>query len=171
MHHTDSHRPPCRCRECSNQYCVVYIVVVFFVVVVIVIIIAIAVASVVFATIAAAVVAVIAPAIAVAITTATTARLCCSRRWLVVALLSAVRFCHRTPSCDRRRSHCRPLFAANRRPSSPPPPLPLPPGRHRLHRHHCGQTRRHQMPKKEATAAVPPSYQRQHQREFIYKSR
>jgi hypothetical protein len=33
-------------------------------------------------------------------TTTTAARLCCSRRWLVVALLSAVRFCHCTPSCD-----------------------------------------------------------------------
>jgi hypothetical protein len=27
--------------------------------------------------------------------------------WLVVALLSAVRFCHHMPSCDRKRSHCR----------------------------------------------------------------
>jgi hypothetical protein len=26
--------------------------------------------------------------------------------WLVVALLSTVRFCHRMPSCDRQRSHC-----------------------------------------------------------------
>jgi hypothetical protein len=38
---------------------------------------------------------------------------CCRRRcrrsavhWLVVALLSTVRLCHRMPSCDRRRSHC-----------------------------------------------------------------
>ena len=26
--------------------------------------------------------------------------------WLVVALLSAVQFCHRIPSCNPRRSHC-----------------------------------------------------------------
>ncbi len=40
----------------------------------------------------------------------TTARVCCSRHWLVVALLSAVRYHHRTPSCDRQRSRCRPLL-------------------------------------------------------------
>jgi hypothetical protein len=64
-------------------------------------------------------------------------------------------------------------FAANRRPSPPPPPLPLtlPPGRHRLHRHHRGQTRRRPLPKKEATAATPPAYQRQHQDENVHKSR
>ena len=32
-----------------------------------------------------------------------------SVRWLVVALFSTVRFRHRMPSCDRRRSRCRPL--------------------------------------------------------------
>jgi hypothetical protein len=37
---------------------------------------------------------------------------------LVVALLSAVRFRHRMPSCDH---HCLP--------PSPPPPPPMPPGR------------------------------------------
>jgi hypothetical protein len=58
-------------------------------------------------------------------------------------------------------------FAANRCPSPPPPPLPLPLGRHRLHRRHCGQTRHHQMPKKEATAAAPPVYQWQHQGEIF----
>jgi hypothetical protein len=66
-------------------------------------------------------------------------------------------------------------FAANRRPSPPPPPLPLPlplpPGHHRLQRHHRGQTRRRKLLKKEATAAAPPAYQRQHQRENVYKSR
>jgi hypothetical protein len=68
------------------------------------------VAAIVFAAAATVVVALIAAVVAVAITTTTTARLCCSRCWLVVALLSAVRFCHRTPSCDRRRSYCRPLL-------------------------------------------------------------
>jgi hypothetical protein len=62
-------------------------------------------------------------------------------------------------------------FAADRRPLPPPPPLLLPLGHHRLHRHHCGQTHRRQMPKKEATAAAPPGYQWQHQRENVYKSR
>ncbi len=62
-------------------------------------------------------------------------------------------------------------FAANRRPSPPPPPLSLPPGRHRLHHHHRGQTCRRHLPKKEATAAAPPAYQRQHQRQNVYKSR
>jgi hypothetical protein len=65
-------------------------------------------------------------------------------------------------------------FAANRRPSLPPPPLSLPPGRHRLHRlhrHHRGQTFCCPLPKKEATAAAPPAYQRQHQCQNVYKSR
>jgi hypothetical protein len=64
-------------------------------------------------------------------------------------------------------------FAANRHPLPPPLPLPLPllPGRHRLHRRHCGQTPHRPLPKKEATAAAPPTYQRQHQRENVYKSR
>jgi hypothetical protein len=62
-------------------------------------------------------------------------------------------------------------FAANHRPSLPPPPLPLLPGRHHLHRHHCGQTCQCSLPKKEATTAAPPAYQQQHQRENIYKSR
>jgi hypothetical protein len=39
-------------------------------------------------------------------------------------------------------------FATNCRPLLPPPPLPLPPGHHRLHRHHCGQTSRRPLPKK-----------------------
>jgi hypothetical protein len=62
-------------------------------------------------------------------------------------------------------------LAANRRPLPPPPPLPLPPGRHCLHRYHRGQTCRRSLPKKEATAAAPPAYQWQHQRENVYKSR
>jgi hypothetical protein len=63
------------------------------------------------------------------------------------------------------------IFAANHRPLPPPPPLPLPPGHHHLHRHHHGQTCRHSLPKKEATAAAPPAYQQQQQRENVYKSR
>jgi len=43
-------------------------------------------------------------------------------RWLVVALLSAVRFCHRMPSCDHQRSRCRPLSPINCLPPPPPPP-------------------------------------------------
>jgi hypothetical protein len=62
-------------------------------------------------------------------------------------------------------------FAANRRPSPPPPPLPLTPSHHRLHRHHRGQTCHRPLPKKEARAAAPPAYQRQHQRENVYMSR
>ena len=62
-------------------------------------------------------------------------------------------------------------FAVNCRPMPPPPPLPLPPSRHHLHRHHRGQTHRRPLPKKEATAAAPPAYQQQHQRENVYKSR
>jgi hypothetical protein len=49
--------------------------------------------------------------------------------WLVVALLSAVRFRHRMPSCDHQRSRCRPLSPINCLPPPPPPPPPLPPGR------------------------------------------
>jgi ABC-type transport system involved in multi-copper enzyme maturation permease subunit len=56
-------------------------------------------------------------------------------------------------------------------PSPPLPPLPLPPGHHRLHCHHRGQTCCHPLPKKEATAAAPPAYQWQHQLENVYKSR
>jgi hypothetical protein len=49
----------------------------------------------------------------------------CRRRraavcWLVVALLSAVRFRHRMPSCNHQRSRCRPLSPINCLP--PPPP-------------------------------------------------
>jgi hypothetical protein len=44
--------------------------------------------------------------------------------WLVVALLSAVRFRHRTPSCDRQSSCCRPLL----------PPI-------FVHRRHCRRCR------------------------------
>jgi hypothetical protein len=33
-----------------------------------------------------------------------------SHRWLVVVLLSAVRYSHRTPSCDHQCSRCRPLL-------------------------------------------------------------
>jgi hypothetical protein len=44
---------------------------------------------------------------------------------LVVALLSAVRFRHRMPSCDHLRSRCRPLSPINCLPPPPPPPLPL----------------------------------------------
>jgi hypothetical protein len=64
-------------------------------------------------------------------------------------------------------------FAANHCPSPQPPPLPLLmlPGRHRLHHHHYGQTCQRSLPKKEATAAAPPVYQRQHQCEKVYKSR
>ena len=39
--------------------------------------------------------------IAIAVAIAATAHLCCSHCWLVVVLLSAIRFCHHTPSCDR----------------------------------------------------------------------
>ena len=39
-------------------------------------------------------------------------------RWLVVALLSAVRFRHHMPSCDHQRSSCRPLSLIN---CLPPP--------------------------------------------------
>jgi hypothetical protein len=62
-------------------------------------------------------------------------------------------------------------FAINRHQLPPLPRLPLPPGHHRLHCHHHGQTRHHQLPKKEATAAAAPAYQRQHQRENVYKSK
>jgi hypothetical protein len=51
-----------------------------------------------------------AAAIAVAIAATTTACLCFSRCWLVVALFSAVSFCHRTPSCNRQPSRCWPLL-------------------------------------------------------------
>jgi hypothetical protein len=61
-------------------------------------------------------------------------------------------------------------FAANPCPLPPPPPLLLPPGRHRLYRHHRGQTHHRPLPKKEATAAAPPAYQWQHQRENVCKS-
>jgi hypothetical protein len=64
-----------------------------------------------------------AAAVAVAIAATATARLCFSRRWLVAALFSAVRFCHRTPSWDRQRSRCRPLS----------PPIVV----HRRHRRRC----------------------------------
>jgi hypothetical protein len=43
-------------------------------------------------------------------------------------------------------------------PSPPLLPLPLPLGCHCLHRHHHGQTCRHPLPKKIATAAAPPAY-------------
>ena len=62
------------------------------------------------------------------------ALLCCHHRrraavrWLVVALLSAVQFCHRMPSCNHQRSHCRPLVPISCLPPPPPPPPPLPPG-------------------------------------------
>ncbi len=98
---------------------VVAIIIVFAVVVLVIIIIIIAIA-----TVAAAVVAIITAAVAVTIATTTTARFCCSRCWLIVALLSANRFCHRTPSCNRQRSHCRPLF----------PPIIV-------HRRHCRRCR------------------------------
>ncbi len=62
-------------------------------------------------------------------------------------------------------------FAAKHRPLPQAPLLPLPPGHHHLHRHHCGQTCRRSLPKKEATAAAPPAYQRQHQCDIVYKSR
>jgi hypothetical protein len=35
-------------------------------------------------------------------------------------------------------------FAANHRPSLPPPPLPLPPGCHRLNRHHLRKRQQQQ---------------------------
>jgi hypothetical protein len=62
-------------------------------------------------------------------------------------------------------------FAANRCPTLPLPPLPLPPSRHCLHPYHRGQTCHRPLPKKEATAAAPPAYQWQHQCENVYKSR
>jgi hypothetical protein len=62
-------------------------------------------------------------------------------------------------------------FAANCRPPPPPPMLPLLLGRHHHQSHYHDQTYCHQLPEKEATAAAPPAYQRQHQREKVYKSR
>ncbi len=62
-------------------------------------------------------------------------------------------------------------FDTHRRPPPPPPTLPLPPGHHRHHRHHRVQTQHHQLPEKEATAASPPAYQWQNQRENVHKSR
>ncbi len=62
-------------------------------------------------------------------------------------------------------------FATNYHPPPPPPPLLLLPSHRRLHCHHHGQTHRRPLPKKEATAAAPPAYQRQHQHENVYKSR
>jgi hypothetical protein len=44
-------------------------------------------------------------------------------------LLSAVRFCHRMPSCVHQRSCCQPLSPINCLPPPPPPPRPLPLGR------------------------------------------
>ncbi len=71
-------------------------------------------------------VAIVAAAIAVAIAATSTAHFCWSLHWLVVALLSAVSFCHRMPSCDSRRSCCRPLL----------PPI-LVHRRHHCHRRSC----------------------------------
>ncbi len=48
----------------------------------------------------------------------------------------------------------------------PPPPLPLP--LHHCHHHYLSQTHCHSLPKKEATSAPPPVYQRQHQHENLY---
>jgi hypothetical protein len=62
-------------------------------------------------------------AIAVAIAPTTNVRLYFSCHWLVVALFSAIRFCHRTSSCDHCRSHCRLLL----------PPIIV----HRCHIHCC----------------------------------
>jgi hypothetical protein len=60
-----------------------------------------------------------------------------------------------------------PSAVAGRSCRRPPPP----PGHH-LHHHHrhlrC-PTHCHPLPKKEATSAPPPEYQRQHQRENVYK--
>ena len=47
-------------------------------------------------------------------------------RWLIVALLSAIRFCHHMPSCDRQCSRCWPLS-----------PIIVFHRRHRHHRRHC----------------------------------
>jgi hypothetical protein len=81
---------------------VVIIIVAIVVIIIVVIIIAIAVAV-------AAIVPTVAAAITVTIATTTTAHLCFSCRWLVVALLSAVRFHHHTPSCNCQLSCCWPL--------------------------------------------------------------
>ncbi len=67
-------------------------------------------------------------------------------------------------------NNCRPPL-----PLPPPPQLPLPPGhyhchRHR-HRHHCGLTYLCTLTKKEAAAPPPPSFQLQHHRENVYKSK
>ena len=109
------------------------------------------------------------------ISATTTARFCCSLQWLVVALLSAIHFRHCMPSCDRQRSRCRPLL----------PPIII----HRCHDRHrrssrCrwastttttaiirGRNHRRPLPKKEAKAAQPSAYQRQHHRENVYESR
>ncbi len=102
---------------------VIVVIVVVIVIVLVIVVIAIAVAAVVFAAAATAVVAIVAAAVAVAITTTATARLCRSRCWLVVVLLSAVCLRHRMPSCDCRRSRCQPLL----------PPIVV----HRRHRQRC----------------------------------
>ncbi len=81
-------------------------------------------------------------------------RHCCHRRaavrWLVVVLLSAVRFRHCMPSCDHQRSRCWPLLPINC--LAPPPPATAaaagPPGRHNRHRHHRGRTHRRTLVKK-----------------------
>jgi hypothetical protein len=62
-------------------------------------------------------------------------------------------------------------FATNCHPPPSLPPLPLLLGRHHRHRHHHDQNHHCPLPKKEATAAAPPAYQRQNQRKNIYKSR
>ncbi len=58
-------------------------------------------------------------------------------------------------------------FAANRRPPPPLPLQPLPPSCHHRHRHHHGRTHHCPLPKKGATAAPPPAYQRQHNMEMF----
>ena len=61
-------------------------------------------------------------------------------------------------------------FANNCLPS-PPPLLPLPPGRHHCLRHHRGQNHCRTLTKKESAAATPPAYQLPHHLENVYKSR
>jgi hypothetical protein len=150
---------------------IVFVVVLIIIVVVVVVIaIAIAVAAIVFVAAAAAVVAAISAAVAVAIATTNTTCLCCFCCWLIVALLSTVRFCHRTQSCNHQRSHCRPLL----------PPVVV----HCRHCHccHCLRTVTASIAttvvkltfvhcQRKAKAAAPPAYQWQHQRENDYKSR
>ncbi len=77
-----------------------------------------------------------------------------------------------------QEAYCTPTTATIERCLSCPPlpplpllPLLLPPGHDCCHRHYRCSTLCLSLPKKEATAALPPAYQWQHQHENINKSR